>query len=29
MTVVLTQGQRSGVNGAQYYYEDVRPGHNI
>jgi hypothetical protein len=29
MTVVLTQGYRSGVYGHQYYYEDVRNGHNI
>ena len=30
MTVILTQGQENGANaGQQYYYEDVREGHNI
>jgi len=29
MAVVLTQGYRSSQNGHQYYYEDVREGHNI
>lgn len=30
MAVVLSQGQENGSNARQqYYYEDVRPGHNI
>ena len=30
MAVVLSQGQENGANARQqYYYEDVREGHNI